>query len=780
MKVLQNLIETCECWLCQRVLDHARAQDFTTDSSTLELPWRAAISGFSELMAGMLAQNHWPAEISRESNSKLNVLNEFAEKEVRLHRQRGVPLSQFIGLIKYYRRTYLDMIEQHFASDAKAGRYEEFINFFFDNTEISICAEWEKQHGSVALRQAAETNRQLINEKNRYLTIFESLSEPVIIVNDAGRVSNFNLAAHLLFNDQAISGQGYYDDVKNARLQQQVTALIRHAGNKLQFEHPLETERGKRTFQVKIQRMLDVSEKFIGTVIILSDVTDFHKAQRASEAASRAKNAFLATMSHEIRTPINGILGIGQLLHEAPLCDVQRSYVDALLSSGELLRDLVNDVLDYSKLEAGESGLQPVVFSPRELVERVVQVSLGETERKGLKLIVDVSKDCPQAVEADSGKIQRILLNLINNAVKFTEYGSVSVVVSGTENSLSFTIRDTGPGIPEVDHGRVFEAFVQRPANASVPPAGTGLGLAICSKLSDLLGASLTLERPDDGGALFRLDCPVRVIDTDTLNSGEAPQESAILDVLLVEDNVVNTMVIEGFLESDGHRVDCVASGEAALERLDERLYDLVLMDIRLQGADGFAIIKQIRASDDPRVAALPILVLTADQSDESIRKFARSGANAFLAKPFSHEDLRRAVGRAFILSANLPANGHKKPMRNAPVLDISVILKHRDAIGHERTDSILEAFCETALQHKSALRAAAGGDDSRGVADIAHTLHSAAQMIGLVQLGHSAKMIERRLVAGHQPINLVSESEVLCQQIDDGLAALSTARVPS
>lgn len=485
-------------------------------------------------------------------------------------------------------------------------------------------------------------------------------------------------------------------------------------------------------------------------------------------------------MSHEIRTPINGILGIGQLLHEAPLCDVQRSYVDALLSSGELLRDLVNDVLDYSKLEEGESGLQPVVFSPREMVERVVQVSLGETERKGLELIVDVSKDCPQSVEADSGKIQRILLNLINNAVKFTECGSVSVTVSGTENSLSFAIRDTGPGIPEADQGRVFEAFVQRPANAA-PPAGTGLGLAICSKLSDLLGGSLTLEHPADGGALFRLDCPIRVIDTDTLDSGEAPQESGIFDVLLVEDNVVNTMVMQGFLESDGHRVDCVASGEAALERLGERLYDLVLMDIRLQGADGFEIIKRIRACDDPRIAALPILVLTADQSDESIRKFARSGANAFQAKPFSPEDLRRAVGRAFILSPDFAVSGHKKSKRNdAPVLDISVILKHRDAIGHARTDSILAAFVETAPQHKSALRAAAGCDDRTGVADIAHTLLSAAQMIGLVQLGHSAEMIERRLAAEHQPINLVSEAEVLCQKIDDGLAAISAARVPS
>lgn len=196
--------------------------------------------------------------------------------------------------------------------------------------------------------------------------------------------------------------------------------MMEAADGLTELEYTLQTRAGPRCFHVKVQRMQDVSEKFIGRVVILSDITDFRAAKHASEAEDRAKNAFLATMSRENRTPINGILGIAQLLREAPLRGRQSDYVNALLSLGELLLDLVDDVLDCTKLEASEGKPRPVVFSPRGMVERVVRLSMGEAERKGLKPELTVTEICPPAVCADSGKIQRILLNLINNAVKFT------------------------------------------------------------------------------------------------------------------------------------------------------------------------------------------------------------------------------------------------------------------------------------------------------------------------------------------------------------------------
>ena len=170
---------------------------------------------------------------------------------------------------------------------------------------------------------------------------------------------------------------------------------------------------------------------------------------------------------------------------------------------------MVNDVLDYSKLEAGEIELQAADFSPREMVERVVRLSVGEVARKGLRLDLDVAGSCPPSARADVAKIQRILVNLIGNAVKFTSRGSVSVSVGASEGRLSFAVRDTGPGIPAGDQSRVFQAFVQLSAPDAPQIAGTGLGLPVCVRLAELLGAELTLECPQSGGTLFRLDCPV-------------------------------------------------------------------------------------------------------------------------------------------------------------------------------------------------------------------------------------------------------------------------------
>lgn len=755
------------------MLKHASEHGYTTDSSTLEQPWRASICGFSEPMRAMLVDDIWPPDIFRDTDQKTDPLTGFSVFEARLHRQRGVPLDQYLGLTKYYRRAYLELVAENFPPGPDLERYQHFVNLFFDNSEISICAEWEKLDTTVALRQAAQTNRQLTNEKNRYLTIFESLNEPVILVDDAGRVTNLNLAAGLLFDEDAVAGQAYYRDDRDGVLNPQITALIDHAGNAAELEYELETRRGLRTFHVKIQRMLDVSGKFTDTVIILSDITDFRAAQHAAEAANRTKSAFLATMSHEIRTPINGILGIGELLREAPLTSIQTSYVHALISSGELLLELVNDVLDYSKLEAGETEIHSIVFSPGEMVERIARLSIGEAQLNGLQLSVEVDDDCPPLVRADGGKIQRILLNLVNNAIKFTTQGSVTIHLSLMDQAIRFAVEDTGPGIPVADQARMFEPFVQRSTETGDEPKGTGLGLAICRRLADALGASLTLETPRSGGVLFKLDCPISWIDTAETTDPAREASSPALDVLLVEDNAINAMVIEGFLESDGHRIDTVTSGEAALEQLGARAYELVLMDIRLQGVDGFETISRVRRCDDHAISQLPILVLTANQTDEVARLFASSGANAFLAKPFNRDDLRRAIQRAMEPYRARESSKENPAEYEAPVLDSSIIDGHREVIGTERTRRIVQTFLETASENKTALRKAVDKGDESALANVAHILKSGAGMTGLRRLGNTADQIEKAVSTGKKTESLEAMTETLCQQIDQATTAL-------
>lgn len=774
MDILQKLIETNENWLTERVLAYALEHGYTADSSTLEQPWRASICGFSDVMLATLAAHHWPPDIHRKAAPEASPLIEFSAAEAKLHRQRGVPLDQYLGLTKYYRLTYLELIAEHFPRGDEADKYRQFIHLFFDHAEISICAEWEKQDSSVTSRSAADANRHLINEKNRYLTIFESLSEPVIILDEDGNVTNRNLAAGLLFDSKAVSGEVYYGDQTKQRPNPQIANLIEHAGDARELEYQLETRSGKKTFFVKIQRMLDVSEKFVGTVIILSDVTEIRAAQEASEAANRAKSTFLATMSHEIRTPVNGILGIGQLLQETPLKDTQKAYIDALLSSGELLQDLVNDVLDYSKLEAGETELRPGVFSPGEMVERIAQLSIGEAGRKGLALNIQIADDCPEMVEADHGKIQRILVNLTNNAVKFTKSGTVTVSAKPIEGGISFAIRDTGPGIPKSKHDDVFEPFIQHiPENAD-RPVGTGLGLAICRRLADTLGAELALSQPSSGGSLFTLNCPVVAVE-DTQNYSSADDKFGVpLNILLVEDNAINTMVTMGFLEKDGHVIETIERGEVALERLKARRYDLVLMDIRLHGIDGFEVISQIRTHPDPSINAVPILVLTADQTDDTIKSFARSGANGLRTKPFNRDELRRAIDRALGSKTVVPTVKLAPAPDTVPVLDDNVIAEHKEAIGSLLTQRIITAFLDAAPGYKETLNNAVQQDDRDAISRIVHTLKGTAAMTGLMQLGQSAEAYEEKGLGKLRTAELQQVSDTLCAQINDGISALT------
>jgi signal transduction histidine kinase/DNA-binding response OmpR family regulator len=774
MDPFRTLLETHETWLSERVLTAALRHGFGIDTSSLEQSWRAAICGFSAPMNAMLAAGQWPPEVARCGPAGGDPLLEFTMLEARRHKERGVPLDQYMGLTKHYRRAYLDLIAERMAPGPEAVRARDFVDRFFDNAEIGICVEWEMQSQSDALRQAAAMNRQLTNEKNRYLTIFESLNEPVLIVDGDGRVINYNLAASLLFDDRAIAGQGYYADPAARTAQQQIVALIGDAADDDPIERELVTRRGPRMFRVRTQAMLDYSARFAGRVIILTDITDYLGAQRAAEAADRAKSAFLATMSHEIRTPINGILGIAQLLQDAAPGPTRDACIDALLSSGEVLLDLVNDVLDYSKLEAGEGEVQPAAFSPRDLVERIARISVGEATRKGLDLVVSGTDACPAAVRADSVKIQRILLNLISNAVKFTTRGTVTIVVDAPPGRLVFTITDTGPGIAEADRERVFRAFYQCAASAASDRAGTGLGLTICQRLAALIGARLTLEAPPQGGTRFVLDCPVAPAEAPGPPGMARRQDLRPLNVLLVEDNAVNAMVIEGFLIRDGHAVDRVETGTAALDRLAVRSFDLLLTDIRLEGIDGLEVVRRLRGAADPALRDVPVLVLTADQTDEIARQIAASGANAFQYKPLKREDLQHAVWRAMTAPPGAAA-ATVAPLTDlpAPVLDRSVIDAHRSAIGDARTDRILRVWMQTADQHKTTLRDAARRGDRRTMADVAHGLCSAAQMIGLIRLGLAARAAERRLAGAVPDASPAEEAHRLCRQIDDAFAAL-------
>ncbi len=776
MKSLQDLIATNEGWLVARVLAYAKRHGYTGFSSTLEQPWRESICGFSEPMLDVLERHDRPLELTAGADYAHESIAAFAVIEARLHRERGVPIEMFLGLCKYYRQAYLDLVvEQRYATEDQE-RYRLFIERFFDHVEIAFCSEWLAVGDVEQLEETQAKNRELTNEKNKYLTIFESLSDPVILVDDQGQVENLNLAAAELFSQSPVPGEGYYAKHDYPLLERQLDGLIEQGAQPEGFERSLETAHGRRDFVVKTRRLLDISEKFVGRVLILSDVTEYKRARYEADAANRTKSAFLATMSHEIRTPITGILGIGRLLQEDLLGQRQSDYVAALVSSGEVLLALVNDVLDYSKIEAGAVAVEDGEFNLRDMMEQVVGIVATAAANKGLAISTHIEDAVPNRLRGDHPKIRRILLNLLTNAVKFTAAGSVKLSVSLRESAVRYAVTDTGMGISQDVRQTLFKPFMQ-PANATEanPAKGAGLGLAICKRLATAIGAELNYETQEGEGSTFWLDAPLLVAEGDAAakpEPAEAP-DLPTLRVLLVEDNEVNRLVTEGFLSNHGHDVTVVETGEAAVAAMADAGAELVLMDIRMQGMGGLNAIRAIRSMSDPAAASVPILVLTADLATTEEESCFEAGADGVLEKPFDPSSLNRAIGQCLTKARGRSTERAANPNGSDIILDRSVILEHSDQLGEERTRRIVETFCASAPDTLDAIRQAAGSGDLARLSDLAHSLKSAAGNVGLVRLRHTASGLEKAAGAAEQ----ASVAEALDTIQDDVARSVAALR---
>jgi signal transduction histidine kinase/CheY-like chemotaxis protein len=385
------------------------------------------------------------------------------------------------------------------------------------------------------------------------------------------------------------------------------------------------------------------------------------EAKRLAEASAAAKAEFLANMSHEIRTPLTAILGYADMLAdgEGATPAEQAGCAQTIRSAGRHLLAVINDILDLSKIEAGRMSIERMETDLDEALRDVVTILQGRAQEKGLALAIELAGPVPSRVMTDPTRLRQVLLNLVGNAVKFTEAGGVTVTVGGGRGGIRFDIEDTGPGLRPEDQARLFEPFSQADSTVTRRHGGTGLGLAICRRLAALMGGSVTLVRSAPGaGSCFRLKLPLEATPgARTMSSFDpgAPARSnqsdaAQLDarVLLVEDGPDNQRLIAAYLSRAGARVDIAGHGRIALDLLEraERegdAYDLVVTDMQMPEMDGYTLARTIRQRGD----ATPIVALTAHALADERQRCLDAGCDAYLTKPIDRASLIRACADA-------------------------------------------------------------------------------------------------------------------------------------
>jgi PAS domain S-box-containing protein len=523
--------------------------------------------------------------------------------------------------------------------------------------EAGVATAWEglfvdtsTQHSAEQYAKSQAQRAGLLEARNQALE--QALPDLYFTVDAQGRYADFHGPEEMLLRrPDEFMGQPVSDVLPREIAEKTAEAAARAlATGQLQLvEYQLDVPAlGRRDWEARISPMH--SGEYLMVVRDVSEQRRFQRElietrERALEA-SRLKTQFLANVSHEIRTPLNGILGVTQLMRAMVMPRELEEYVGVLQQAGESLLGIVNDVLDLSKIEANRLELESVVFDPENAIQLAVRAFAPQAQKKGVALTVQVEPQARGTSRGDPTRVQQVVNNLVGNALKFTDEGSITVALDRPDagDLLTLSVRDTGPGIAPERQVAIFEAFVQADGSTARRYGGTGLGLTICRRLCELMGGTVVLESRPGQGSTFRASMllPRVVIDRDVpaVSSRITPPPRP-LRVLLAEDNDVNARMTAALIEKLGHHVEVVTDGQKAVDGVLAGGFDLVLMDVQMPVLDGLQATRFIRQAERGQSTHVPIVALTANAMRGDDLLCLSAGMDAYLPKPVALETLK-------------------------------------------------------------------------------------------------------------------------------------------